>query len=444
MKYKTLIPILLIAFVGASWFSALKGTNTKTDSYKDLLKLADESFEKELYQQAYGYYEEAFQMEESKKIENKILESYRAFDKEEKTSETYSAYLKALEKACERFPKEEQYWEEAIEANIEGSKYEAAMSLCKKAEQENVKSDALSELKHQVLYSYKLGGNSCSAYYNAVNGYFVTRTGVSNARVKSDGSDYEILDESEVGSVGDDNIYLCKDEEGKVRFVDLDGIIRGKVNLELSEFGVYSEGYCSAKYRDRYCFIDLDGNILIDNLQYAGCFQNGKAVIRDAEGKWALIDQEGKVCSDYFEEIKVDYIGRYLFGENVIVKKNGIYKLYNKSLKKEIKSLDIDEIDIPVETGIAAYCKDGKWGFINSEGETEIEPQYENAKSFSGGFAGVSKAGKWGLINSENQLIVDYQFYEVGYVSDQGACYVSDVVEFYQLMIFNFAKELNI
>ena len=225
--------------------------------------------------------------------------------------------------------------------------------------------------------------------------------------------------------------------------MDQNGIIQGKVKIEVNDFGIYSEGYCSAKFQDAYCFIDMDGNILIDGLQYAGCFQNGKAVIQDREGRWALIDQEGKICSDYFQDIKTDYAGRYLFGEHVIARKDEKYNLYDDSLKKEVKKLEASDMDIHVREGLAAYCENGKWGFINEEGVVVIKPQYEGAKSFSGGVAGVCENGKWGFINENNQLIVDCQFYDVGYASDAGVCYVSDTVDYYEILKFNFPEEIT-
>lgn len=443
MKYKVLIPLLLVAFVGVSWFSLFQGTYERTNSYHNLIKKADESFEKELYQQAYGYYEEAFQMNASEEVEDKIIDSYRAFDEEQGTSNTHSAYLDSLNKACERFTGTEKYWEMAIRENMESEKYDKAMELCKAASREKIKSDAITELRKQVLYSFKLGGHACSAYQNAVNGYFMVQTGTTRAMLSSDAEDYESLDEVEVGGVGEDDIYLAKDMENRIRFVDLNGIIRGKVNLDISEFGVYSEGFCSAKYQDHYCFIDLDGNILIDGLQYAGCFQNGKAVIQNSEGKWAFIDSKGKICTEYFDAIKVDYIGRYLFEDKVIVKEQGKYKLYDDEMKKEMKVLSASEIDIPVEKGWVAYCEDGKWGFMDSDGEVKIKPQYESAKSFSNGLAAVCENDMWGMINHNNELIVDYQFLDIGYMSEDGVCYVSDLLDYYQTLVFNFANEFT-
>ena len=443
MKYKVLIPLVLCGFVLISWGSLLSGMSEKTGSYRQLLRKGDECYEKELYQQAWENYEEAFNITQTREIEDKILDSYQAFYEEQKTDETYAAYLDALGQACIRFPEEILYWERAIQENINSQNYETAMELCTAAEEAGSKSEKLEELRFQVFKSYELGGYGCSAYENAVNGYFTIQTGNRYARLSSDGLDYESLDLAETGGIGDDGIYLCRDMENRTQFMDQNGIIQGKVKIEVNDFGIYSEGYCSAKFQDAYCFIDMDGNILIDGLQYAGCFQNGKAVIQDREGRWALIDQEGKICSDYFQDIKTDYAGRYLFGEHVIARKDEKYNLYDDSLKKEVKKLEASDMDIPVREGLAAYCENGKWGFINEEGEVVIKPQYEGAKSFSGGVAGVCENGKWGFINENNQLIVDCQFYDVGYASDAGVCYVSDTVDYYEILKFNFPEEIT-
>ncbi|MEE8043841.1 MAG: WG repeat-containing protein [Thermodesulfobacteriota bacterium] len=47
-----------------------------------------------------------------------------------------------------------------------------------------------------------------------------------------------------------------------------------------------------------------------------------------------------------------------------------------------------------------------KWGFVNKKGEIVIEPQFENAVSFSGGLAIVELGGgKWGYIDKKGKLV---------------------------------------
>lgn len=441
MKYKVWIPIALIIFTLLGWYSFVNGIFTENITYKKYLEKGDVNYEKELYQEAFDNYEQALKLKKSKKVQDKIVDTYRKYYEEQDNSDAQTLYITALNRACTQFPEETSYWEEAIRVNLDASKYEAAKELCKQAEQEKIKSEELENLKQEVIYSSKYLGFSCSSYNNAVNGYFVTKTGTTYARLSSDGDEYEVFDEKEVGSIGTDGIYLCKDSENKIKFINLDGVIKGKVNLDVSEFGIYSEGFCSVKYQDNYCLIDLDGKILIDKLKYAGCFQNGKAVIQNDEGKWAMVNKKGEICSDYFEDIKVDYVGRYLFGDKVIAKQNGTYKIYNSSLTKTVSKFAAEETDIPVESGWLAFCENDKWGFVDNEGKIVVEPQYEKAKSLMYGVAAVSKDDKWGYINCENQLVVPYQFYDAGYLSGQGVCYVSDEVDYYRAMKFNFITE---
>ena len=53
---------------------------------------------------------------------------------------------------------------------------------------------------------------------------------------------------------------------------------------------------------------------------------------------------------------------------------------------------------------------DGKWGFVDKDGEKVINPQYEDARSFANGFAAVKKNGLWGFINTEGKIVIEFQF----------------------------------
>lgn len=58
-----------------------------------------------------------------------------------------------------------------------------------------------------------------------------------------------------------------------------------------------------------------------------------------------------------------------------------------------------DEIWLPYEA-------DGKWGYINTRGETIIEPVYEYAGWFSEGLAVFCEGGLYGYINRQNQAVI--------------------------------------
>lgn len=57
--------------------------------------------------------------------------------------------------------------------------------------------------------------------------------------------------------------------------------------------------------------------------------------------------------------------------------------------------------------------KDGKWGFINTDGKIICEPKYERVLHSDSLYAVVVKDGKAGVINSKLETIIDFEFEEI-------------------------------
>ena len=69
-------------------------------------------------------------------------------------------------------------------------------------------------------------------------------------------------------------------------------------------------------------------------------------------------------------------------------------------------------------------CHDGKWGFVDAEGELVIDYTYENAESFGNGLAAVYTDGKWGYIDMDGNLIIAPQFLAATRFSKSGTAAV--------------------
>ena len=69
------------------------------------------------------------------------------------------------------------------------------------------------------------------------------------------------------------------------------------------------------------------------------------------------------------------------------------------------------------------------------------------AKSFSNGLAAVCKDGKWGFINNNNELVTDYIFTDIDYLNSEGSCMVNltnfsaDDYSSWQLLKFRVFKD---
>lgn len=88
--------------------------------------------------------------------------------------------------------------------------------------------------------------------------------------------------------------------------------------------------------------------------------------------------------------------------------------------------MDLEDADILTKDRIIAFKRDGKWGYINGEGEILQEPKYPIAKSYSEGVAAVCINGKWGFIDKNGDMVIDTQFNAADYMNSDGGCFVLD------------------
>ena len=86
------------------------------------------------------------------------------------------------------------------------------------------------------------------------------------------------------------------------------------------------------------------------------------------------------------------------------------------------------------DDNMIAVCKNGKWGFVNSEGEEVIVPVYAEAKSFSNGLAAVSNGETWGFIDRDGTLVIDYVFLNADYFNSKGNCMVEESLDNWKLL----------
>ena len=82
---------------------------------------------------------------------------------------------------------------------------------------------------------------------------------------------------------------------------------------------------------------------------------------------------------------------------------------------KQILLNTFDNVEHGEEDGTFAVQKDGLWGFIDTNGDEIIAPQYEKYKSFSNGIAIVRKNRKWGYINKLGQNITPLKYWHCHY-----------------------------
>ena len=75
---------------------------------------------------------------------------------------------------------------------------------------------------------------------------------------------------------------------------------------------------------------------------------------------------------------------------------------------------------------------------MDADGKTVIEPQFAEAKSFSDGLAAVSDGTHWGYIDHQGRLVIDYQFLEADYFTEDGVAFVRSLNDLYYMIKLRF------
>ena len=199
--------------------------------------------------------------------------------------------------------------------------------------------------------------------------------------------------------------YIVYDEEGIYKIIDNNGnIVIDKQYTNIEEIG--NNYYIVANNRNNG-IIDLSGKSLVE-LKY-----NSIVKIDDTELLQANISETSTVSlinknmevvvtmDDANMDIEDGYIR--LYSEN----ENKYFDYAGKELKAE---------EVFPNNNIYASEKDGKWGFVDKNGNTVIENKYDMVTELNEyGFAGIKEDGKWGIVNSEGKIIQEptYELEEV-------------------------------
>lgn len=145
---------------------------------------------------------------------------------------------------------------------------------------------------------------------------------------------------------------------------------------------VFSEGLAAVCSYSDWGYISLDGEIVIP-LQYAGCgaFKHGAAIVKERQNSrlmYALINKAGTRLTPW-----VDFLG--------------------SSVSKE---------------GYRRIQVGNKWGFVDSNGNIVLNPQYDACCDFSEGLAAVEVNKQWGYVNSAGKWVISPKYKEAGCFDD--------------------------
>ena len=113
----------------------------------------------------------------------------------------------------------------------------------------------------------------------------------------------------------------------------------------------------------------------------------------------------------YSPKIEMIYEGKNAAIDEV----NGYTKIYNDENTKyfDDSGKEAKSNEVFANNKLFAKSENGKWGFVDSNGNTKVDAIYEKVTEFNQyGFAGIKQDGKWGVIDEQGKVILKpkYEF----------------------------------
>lgn len=424
--------LLLIVLILAGWSACIFGRDNQSKAdYDQAIMLAEDYMSRGLYQLAIIEYENAIAVRESREVWDAMFYAYELWYQE--SDQAVDSYLNALERALIRYDDSVDYQLRLAQLYQEKGDDMAAYRSLSRARERGVESEELDALLQEVTYAFDTGWHSYSDFLPYCNGTYAVMNLELWGYVDGSGSDATDLTYSFASRTGAEGLRVVADEDGCV-LVDEQGIIRGKLAFVPESVGVYAEGLIPLEHDGTVGYYNSLGDHQFGGYLAASSFQDERAAVETGKDVWKLIDTQGQeVSGRSYQEIRVNQDGTYIRDNVMLAKVDGQFQLYDRE-EKVIGSFSCDDLDVLTEDGLIAFERDGKWGFVDTEGNEVLSPAYESAKSFSNGLAAVCQNGQWGFIDREGNLAIEYQFMDADYFNDQSSCMVRTTVDGWQII----------
>ena len=235
----------------------------------------------------------------------------------------------------------------------------------------------------------------------------------------------------EYSSVYTGGIYINAVKDNVIEVFDLQGNkietdINSKIKTENSNY------YITIDKNNIYKVVDANENVIINNDYNYMEYLPGDYFIVARDSKNGVVDINGKSVI----ELKYDSISRINETNILQAETNKSIELYNLNMKKittmsnatikevkddkeyillfsenDFKYLDKDgnilkAQELFKENNLFAKNVNGKWGFVDKNGNLKVQNKYEVVTDFNKyGFAGIKKDGKWGVIDQAGHIV---------------------------------------
>ncbi len=279
------------------------------------------------------------------------------------------------------------------------------------------------------------------------------------------------VDYGNVRSSFSDDGYAWVQKGAKFGYIDLKGKVLGEIKYDDVQED-FSNGLAFVKLKKKYGYINTAGKeVVAPKYAWTGGFADGcaavgvkdnqygyintagaeivkpqyssvfvkftdghSAVQKQKNGKWAIVNTEGRILSDF------EYSDIIFYKNNhgiILVSRDGTANIAKDSIKtgnwgivsiegKLVTPLKYRFIGLVNDEGIIRVSDGNYWGWVNQQGEEVIPLKYSGTLEFKNGFAPVGQNGKVSWINVQNEVILITDYVDATTFENGVAC-VKDV-----------------
>lgn len=405
------------------WSSALLESDDEENAeYKAHLEMAEEYVSRELYQKAIEEYDAAIVIESTEEIWASKLDAFSMACEENIKLE--GDYLTAASAAVSQYPRNVEFLMCLSQLYARQEDFHSARSVLERAIESGINNKEVDALLLEIKYAYQLIWDTYDDYRPCSNEFYAVSDNDGWSYIKEDGGTTNFKGLTFAGPVGEKGIRVVRSDE-KSYLVDSREVIQGYLNFEPLDAGFFAEGLVPISDQSGYSYYNSLGDKQFGGYTQAGAFAGGEAAVQQ-DGKWMLINPAGEKTTDQvYEEIRLHDNGCHKMYGVMVAKQNGVWHFF----KDGTSVGGYADADIITEDKLVAISQDGKWGFVDLEGNVVIAPAFEKARSFSNGLAAVYDGTGWGFIDKNGTVVIDCVFSDVGYFNSEGCCMVKPETE---------------
>ena len=428
------VSAVLILLCGFGWYSTINTLAENKNITESELAAGQTYMDQKLYQLAYRHYKSAAGDDSPEALRGE-LEAARAYYAEE-PEEGFAMLESAYQDILKAYPQAADIWEAYAKLYLEKEDIRQAGKILQKAQNSHASSEGLDKMREDLFYLFRTVGYRYDEISPAAfGGYFCGRTWDGSALVSELGEEAFKREGGFFGPVGEGGMAAWCDESGELTVYSPDGVKRARFKADAEEMRGPGSGMTPVRLKGSASWnvYNAVGETVFTDLENVSMFQEGVAFAKPEGKPWKLVNTAGEFGKSEYEDVKLADNGAFMKKGVLLVKTGGQWRMTDTS-GTPVSDFSCDEFDFDYGQPIA-FRSQGKWGFVDHQGAVYLEPQFECAKSFSGGVAAVRKDGKWGFIDPHGKLVVDHQFLETGYFSSGGTCPVrSEGEEGYRLI----------